>query len=164
MAARMVENIAAALIRHDQANADIYRKNADAYKNQLVKLSGEFSAASGTFKSRRIVTHHAVFDYLARDTGLEIVAVIQEDPGQEPSAAEMLRLVQLIKRTGAAAVFTEPQYPSRVGETIAREAGIPLAVLDPVASGPAGAPPDYYQTVMRRNLDTLKRTLGHAGN
>ncbi len=164
MAAGMVENIAAALIRRDPAHADIYRKNAEAYKEVLLKLSEELKAASGAFKSRRIVTHHAVFDYLARDMGLEIVAVIQEDPGQEPSAAEMLRLVQLIKQTGAAAVFAEPQYPSRVGETIAREAGIPLAVLDPVASGPADAPPDYYETVMRRNLDTLKRTLGHAGN
>jgi ABC-type Zn uptake system ZnuABC Zn-binding protein ZnuA len=164
MAARMVENIAAALIRRDPAHADIYRKNADAYKGILMKLLEEFKVAADGFKSRRIVTHHAVFDYLARDVGLEIVAVVQEDPGQEPSAAEMLRLVQSIKETGAAALFTEPQYPSRVGETIAREAGISVAVLDPVASGPGDAPPDYYQTVMRKNLETLKRTLGHAGN
>jgi len=164
MAARMVESIAAALIRLDPVHADIYRKNADAYKGALMKLSEELKVAAEGFKSRRIVTHHAVFDYLARDVGLEIVAVVQEDPGQEPSAAEMLRLVRLIKETGAAAVFTEPQYPSRVGETIAREAGVPVAVLDPVASGPGDAPLDYYQTVMRNNLETMRRTLGRAGN
>jgi ABC-type Zn uptake system ZnuABC Zn-binding protein ZnuA len=164
MAARMVENIAAALIRRDPAHAGIYRKNADAYKSVLMRLSEELKVAAEGFKSRRIVTHHAVFDYLARDAGLEIVAVVQEDPGQEPSAAEMLRLVRLIKEMGAAAVFTEPQYPSRVGETVAREAGVPVAVLDPVASGPGDAPPDYYQTVMRNNLETMRRTLGRAGN
>jgi ABC-type Zn uptake system ZnuABC Zn-binding protein ZnuA len=163
-AARMVENIADALIRRDPSHTDIYRRNADAYKGALMRLSEELKVAAGEFKSRRIVTHHAVFDYLARDVGLEIVAVVQEEPGQEPSAAEMLRLVRLIKETGAAAVFTEPQYPSRVGEAIAREAGIPVAVLDPVASGPGDAPPDYYQTVMRNNLETLKRTLGRAGS
>jgi ABC-type Zn uptake system ZnuABC Zn-binding protein ZnuA len=86
--------------------------------------------------------------------------VIEETPGQEPSAARMLALVQKIKASGAGAVFTEPQYPAKVGATIAREAGIPVAELDPVASGPEGAPLDYYETAMKKNIETLKKTLG----
>ena len=61
--------------------------------------------------------------------------------------------------SGAAALFTEPQYPAKVGETIAREIGIPVATLDPVASGPPDAPADYYEKTMRANLETLKRIL-----
>jgi ABC-type Zn uptake system ZnuABC Zn-binding protein ZnuA len=66
----------------------------------------------------------------------------------------------VIRRSGAAAVFTEPQYPANVGRKIADEAGVPVAVLDPSASGPADAPLDYYEKVMFGNLDTLKRVLG----
>ena len=62
---------------------------------------------------------------------------------------------------GAAALFTEPQYPARVGRTIAREAGIPDAVLDPVASGPDDAPLDYYERAMRR---TSRRSRGRSGS
>jgi hypothetical protein len=35
-----------------------------------------------------------------------------------------------------------------------------MATLDPVANGTKDAGPDYYEKVMRRNLETLKKTLG----
>lgn len=159
MAARVVRNIAAGLGRVDPNGAELYMKNAEAYANKLEKLSGEFAAALAAAPNRKIVTEHAVFDYLARDAGLQIVAVVEEEPGQEPSAAAMLELIRTIKAGGAAALFTEPQYPAKVGQTIAREAGIPVAVLDPVANGPADAGPDYYEKTMRANLDTLVKTL-----
>jgi ABC-type Zn uptake system ZnuABC Zn-binding protein ZnuA len=107
------------------------------------------------------VTQHAVFDYLAHDAGLEIAAVIQETAGQEPSAAEMIDLIRTIRSSGAAAVFTEPQYSSKVARTVAGEAGVPVAVLDPVANGPTDAPLDYYEKVMAENLKTLKDVLAH---
>lgn len=86
--------------------------------------------------------------------------MIEETPGQEPSAARMLNLIKTIKQSGAAAVFTEPQYPAAVGRTIAREAGVTVGVLDPVASGPDEAPLTYYESVMRKNIETLGQTLG----
>jgi ABC-type Zn uptake system ZnuABC Zn-binding protein ZnuA len=160
MAARIVRNIAAELSRIDPAGAEIYKRNADAYAQRLEQLENEISAALKDVTSRKIVTEHAVFDYLARDCGLEIVAVVEEEPGREPSAAEMLELVKTIKVSGAATVFTEPQYPAKIGRTIAQEAGIPVAVLDPVASGPEDAPLDYYEKTMRANMETLVKTLG----
>jgi zinc transport system substrate-binding protein len=56
----------------------------------------------------------------------------------------------------------EPQYSPKVAETIAKEAKIPVALLDPVANGPARPPLDYYQQIMRTNLETLQRTLSHG--
>ena len=46
---------------------------------------------------------------------------------------------------------------------IAREAGVPVAALDPVASGPDDAPSDYYFKTMRANLDALAATLVRKG-
>ena len=163
MAIRIVTNIAAALASADPANAQKYKSNADLYASRLKNLSEDLGAASAGFKSRRIVTQHSVFDYLARDMGLEIVAVVQEHPGQEPSAAEMIDLVKVIKQSGAAAIFTEPQYPAKIGAVLAREAAIQVADLDPVASGPENAPLDYYEKTMRANLSTIKRILEHGG-
>jgi ABC-type Zn uptake system ZnuABC Zn-binding protein ZnuA len=160
MAARMVQNIAASLAAIDPPNALLYATNAKACADKLEKLANEFTEAAKTFPSRKIVTEHAVFDYLARDIGLEIVAVVEEAPGQAPSAAQMLEIIKQIKSSGAAALFTEPQYPAKVGQTIAAEAKIPVAALDPVASGPSDADADYYEKTMRYNLDTLKRVLG----
>lgn len=162
LAARMARQIAAELGKLDPAGAALYTKNAEAYAAQLEALGKEFAETAKTLRSRKIVTMHNVFDYLARDAGLEVVAVVEENPGQEPSAAQMLDLIARIKKSGAAAVFTEPQYPAAIGQTIAREAGLPVATLDPVANGPATAPLDYYQTVMHKNLATLKEALGEG--
>jgi zinc transport system substrate-binding protein len=160
MAAKMVQNITDELAKVDPENAKLYAATAKDYAARLNKVADEFVEAAKAFKSRKIVTEHAVFDYLAKGCGLEIVAVVEEAPGQEPSAAQMLDIVKKIKASGAAAIFTEPQYPAKVAQTIAKEAKVPVAALDPVASGPDDAASDYYEKTMRANLETLKKVLG----
>ncbi|MBI5722891.1 MAG: zinc ABC transporter substrate-binding protein [Planctomycetes bacterium] len=159
-AARLVRNIAGQLSKFDPAGAKAYQTNAAGYAAQLDSLADEFSAAVKQLKSGRIVTQHAVFDYLARDAGLTISAVLEEEPGQAPSAAQMIELVKQIRSSGAAAIFIEPQYSDNVGQTVARETSLPAAALDPAASGPENATLDYYQTAMRKNIEVLRQTIG----
>jgi ABC-type Zn uptake system ZnuABC Zn-binding protein ZnuA len=160
MNALLGANIAHALARIDPAGAPIYAANAQAYGQRMKQLADTFAALGKRLKNNRIVTQHGVFDYLARDMGLAVVAVVQPHAGQEPSASEMLSIVATIKKKKAGAIFTEPQYPEAVGKTIAREASIVAATLDPGATGPEQAPLDYYEQVMRTNLVTLEKTLG----
>lgn len=144
----------------DPAGAELYQKNAKDYAAKMDALGQEFAALGKILANNRIVTQHGVFDYLAADMGLEVAAVVAAHAEHEISAAEMLQIIKEIKEEKAGAVFTEPQYPAKVGQTIAREAGIKTATLDPVASGPDDAPLGYYETVMRANLQMLKNTLG----
>jgi len=161
MAARIAMNVAAGLSKLDPDGAAVFFRNAAAHAEKMNRLAGEFGALGKRLRNKRIVTQHGVFDYLARDMGLEVVATVRGGhEGEEPSAAEVIEIIKTIREKKAGAVFLEPQYPGRIGETIAREAGVPAALLDPAASGPAGAPLDYYETVMRRNLETLAKTLG----
>ncbi len=160
MAAAMTRSIASQLAAVDSANADAYRANADAYAAKLDALADEFAALGNRLKNNRIITQHGVFDYLARDMGLDVVAVVQADDTQSPSAADMMRLVRDIRDKKVGAIFTEPQYPDKIAATLARETGVATAKLDPVATGPTVAPPDYYETIMRTNLHTLENTLG----
>ncbi|MGZ8429889.1 MAG: metal ABC transporter substrate-binding protein [Candidatus Deferrimicrobiaceae bacterium] len=139
-------------------NAPVFRRNADAYAGRLEALAREFDENAGRFRNRKIVTFHNVFDYLARDIGLTIVGWIEETPGQEPSAGEMRALIRTIRETKAAAVFAEPQYPEKLAATIAREAGVPVRLLDPVSTGSTAM--TAYEDVMRRNLRTLAEALG----
>ena len=155
-----VRNIEKALSLADPGGAAVYKRNTTNYAARLERLRDEFLVASRLFRNRKIVTMHRVFDYLTRDIGLELVGVVRENPEQEPSAGEVLKLVKRMKSTGVAAVFTEPQYPSPMAQTVAREAHVPSYVLDPVSTGPQKPPLDYYETVMRQNLKTLKQALG----
>lgn len=160
MAALLVGNIAKSLAEIHPSGAAVYAANAQTYGQRLNQLADDLAALGKRLRNNRIVTQHGVFDYLARDMGLEVAAVVQAHPGQEPSAAEILKIVALVKAKKAGAIFTEPQYPESVGATIAKEAGIASARLDPAANGPEQAPLDYYEQVMRTNLNTLEKTLG----
>ena len=158
-AARIALNVAGGLSKADPDGAGTYVRNAQAYAARLNALADELAALGRTLKNNRIVEPHGVFDYLARDMGLEIAAVLRPH-GQEPSAAEMLELVREIRAKQAGAIFTEPQYPAKVGAALARETGLPTATLDPVATGPDEAPLDYYETAMRKNMEVLRAVLG----
>lgn len=160
MVAFQAMNIADALSEIDPEGAELYSKNALGYAEKMNLLAAEFETLGRQLVNNRIVTQHGVFDYLARDMGLQIVAVLQAHAGQEPSASQMLEIVKTIRREKAGAIFIEPQYPDKIGRTLAKEAGIAAATLDPVATGLETAPLDYYETQMRRNLLILGKTLG----
>jgi ABC-type Zn uptake system ZnuABC Zn-binding protein ZnuA len=159
MTAQLSMNIAAELSKADPNGAAIYFRNAQAYAETMNRLADDMAALGKRLKNNRIVQPHGIFDYLARDMGLEIVAVMQAH-GQEPSASEMMQLVKTIRAKGVGAIFTEPQYPEKVGKSLGKETGVPVALLDPVATGPENAPLDYYETVMRQNMKTIESTLG----
>lgn len=159
MAALIAMNIAAELSKADPEGAEIYFSNAQAYAAKMDKLAADMAELGKHLKNNRIVQPHGVFDYLARDMELEVVAVMQAH-GHEPSAAEMVELVKVIKEKQVGAVFTEPQYSEKVGKTISKETGVPVSMLDPVATGPDNAPLDYYEIKMRENMETLAATLG----
>lgn len=160
MASRLVMNIGESLAGTRPGQAEPLRRNAHDYAQVLDELATEFKNLGTRLAQTRIVTQHGAFDYLARDTGLEIVATLNQQGGDALSAAGMINLVRMIKECGVGALFTEPQYPQRVGKALAAETGLPVGELDPVASGPEDAPLDYYEQVMRRNLEVLEESLG----
>ena len=152
-----VREIEKALSAARPVSAGAFRRNADAYISRLSALAEEFEAAAKTFRRRNIVTFHNVFDYLARDLGLTVVGEIETAPGQEPSAGEIRNLSRTIRERKVPVVFSEPQYSPKLAEALAKEAGIPVRVLDPVSTGSPA--PTAYEDAMRRNLSTLKEAL-----
>jgi len=152
-----VREIEQALSAARPAGAGAFRRNTDAYVSRLSALAEEFEAAAKTFRRRNIVTFHNVFAYLARDLGLIVVGEIETAPGQEPSAGEIRNLLRTIRERNVPAVFSEPQYSPKLSEAVAREAGVPVRVLDPVATGSPTL--TTYEDAMRRNLSTLTEAL-----
>ena len=158
-ARKVVKNIGEGLEDADPVHASAYHKNTVEYMEKLNKLCGEFSRLAKTFRIRKIVTQHSVFDYLASHLHLQITGNINEGNENSLNARDMLRLIEKIKREKAGAIFTEPQYSSRTAQIIARECKIPLAELDPVANGPVNASLDHYEKVMVKNLATMRKVL-----
>ena len=154
-----VERIRDALASIDPAGADIYRANADAYLAELRTLDQEVTAAVESIPpdQRKLVTFHDAYPYLAQGYGLEIVGFVVESAGKEPSAQQVADLTQAIRDEHVPAVFTEPQFSTRILELAAGDAGVEVCTLysdaftDQVKS---------YVDLMRFNARELVRCLG----
>ena len=140
----------------DPANAAAYRANAEREAKSLNALHSELKRTLAPIRGAKLVTFHNAFGYFARAYGLEVAATLAPLHGVEPSVQSMAQAVQTIRRTGAKAVFAEPQLPPGPARTVAQEAGVPLFTLDPEGSAHHPA----YADMMQANRDTLLRAFG----
>jgi ABC-type Zn uptake system ZnuABC Zn-binding protein ZnuA len=159
LAARYVERIRDALIDLDPAGRNDYEANAGAYLEELGDLDREMEAGVESIPpvSRKLVTFHDAYPYMATRYGFEVVAVVVPSPGQEPSARDVAELVETLTAENVPAVFKEPQFNADVLELAADEAGV--RVLD-LLSGAYAEGVESYVELMRFNLRQLQEGLG----
>lgn len=156
-AIEQVRRIQTELTKQAPQYATTYQSNADAYVAQLTALDQKFQEQLKPYAGRTFVTQHASFSYLADAYGLKQLPIAGLSPEQEPSAAQMAKIVKEIKKNKVKTVYLETAVSSKIAETIAKETGATTAVLHPLeartkAEIEAG---DTYVSLMERNLQSL---------
>ncbi len=154
---KQVENISGELSKIDSVHAAKYKENADKYIKKLNILKTEINAQMQGISGKNIITFHEAFPYFAKEFGINIVDVINSEPGNEPSAKEMAEIMEKIKKYNISALFTEPQYSDTSAKIIAAETGAKIYTLDPVVTG-NGSKDDYINK-MKENIAVLKEAL-----
>jgi zinc transport system substrate-binding protein len=158
--AEIVKAIGVALGKVDPPRAAFYKRNAEVYAGTLADLDADFAKGLGGLddcRTRQIITAHAAFGWLAKRYGLDQQAIAGLSPDQEPDPARLAELADLVRENGLTTIFTEELVSPEVAESLAREAGVRTAVLNPLESQPEKGD---YVSVMRANLDTLEEALG----
>lgn len=159
-AMQQVKAIERQLCELDPDHADSYKKNALDYLNKLSILRDEMHLALDNLPNKDIVTFHEAFPYFAAQFKLNIAAVIEREPGTEPTPQELAETIKIVNNLPVKVLFTEPQYSPKAAETIARETGAKIFTLDPITTGDAtqensGA----YLDSMRKNMNVLAEAL-----
>ena len=157
-AGRMARTIAEGLTSAHPSGADAFKRNAVAFQESCERLAGEWSEAARGLQIRRFASVHEIFDYLAADSGFEIPIVLRSSEGSDPTPRRIAEVIAATSGGGAAGILTEPQFPSEWPDRISRETGVPVIMLDPMATGSRDS---RYVDVMRANL--AKFILGAKG-
>lgn len=157
-AAKMATYIGAQLGQIDPEYRTQYETNAKNYADRLDSLGRSMEEALSGIPNRRIVTFHEAFDYLAHDLNLDVIAVVTQNPGVEPSAKELNELILHIKEKKPAAIFAEPQYSDRLARMISGETGVSLYELDPASMGADDS--QSYMRTMANNIRVLQQAFG----
>ena len=116
-----------------------------------IRLDESYRRGLERCERRTFVTSHAAFGHLARRYGLTQLSLAGASPEAEPGPRELEGLIDDVRASGATTVFAEPLVSDRIAETVAREAGAEVAVLDPLEglSEERLAAGEDYLTVMR---------------
>jgi zinc/manganese transport system substrate-binding protein/manganese/iron transport system substrate-binding protein len=155
-----VDRIAQALAQLDPDGATEYEIRASEYRVELEELDTFARDELGAIPAerRRVVSFHEAFPYFAAAYGLEVVGVVVDAPGQDPSAGEVAALIDAMREAAVTAILAEDQFPSELVDQIAAETGV--AVVADLYSDSLGDPPgDSYVGMIRYDVERLVEAL-----
>lgn len=158
-----VNNIARELGKLDPDNAKVYSQNARAYAKRLRKLRADALAQLTRAPNNdfRVATIHAAYDYLLREFGLEVTAVVEPAHGIEPSPSQLKKTIDQLRSLDVKVIFSEMDFPSTYVDTIERESGVHIYPLTHISYGDYS--PEKYEVEMTRNLNTVVKAIQEQG-
>lgn len=161
LAQQIVNNIRDGLIKADAKDKDYFTDRAKEYNDKLAQLDQEYKTGLTSCESRSAITSHAAFGYLASRYNLDIVSIAGISPEEEPSAAKLAELTQLVKDKNINYVFFESLVSPKLAQTVAAETGAKTAVFDPIEgiSDEDQKQGKDYLSVQRENLQNLRIAL-----
>jgi len=142
-----VDNIRAAFVAADPANAAIYDANAAAYSEQITATVAPIRAALEAIPQERrwLATSEGAFSYLARDFGLRELYLWPINADQQGTPQQVRHVIDAVRENAVPAIFSESTISSDPAEQVARETGIAyggVLYVDSL-SEPDGAVPTY---------------------
>ncbi|HEM4635061.1 TPA: ZinT/AdcA family metal-binding protein [Streptococcus suis] len=162
----LVENIRDSLVAKYPEKKDAFETNAAAYIEKLDALDAKYSETLSAAKQKYFVTQHTAFAYLALDYGLKQVSITGVAADEDPTPSRLTELTEYINKYGIKYIYFEENASKSVAETLAKETGVQLDVLNPLESltdEDMKNGKDYI-SVMEDNLTALEKTTSQEGS
>lgn len=161
LAQKVVNNIRDGLIRANPAHKQDYIQNAKDYNAELAALDRDIRDGLARCRQDTVVTSHNAMSYFAKRYKLNTEAIAGISPEEEPSAARLAEISDIVKEKGITHIFFESLVSPRLADTIAQETGARTLVFDPLEglSHEDQKNGKDYISVQRENLRNLRIAL-----
>jgi zinc/manganese transport system substrate-binding protein len=161
LAIQQVNGIRDGLIAAQPSCRTKFTANAASYTAQLRRLNAELAQKLNPYAGKTFVTFHDFTPYFAARYQLKTNFLV-DMPEENPTPADLRRVLQQVKASGLTALLSEPQLDSSSFEALASDLGVKIGSFDSLESGPTAAASqgDYYLQTMRRNGDALVTAFG----
>lgn len=137
----------------DPAGADIYAKNAVAYRAKLDDLERwtRKEIARIPRQKRHLATAHAAFGYFCKDHGFEAIPVQGLNREQMPDPKKLAALISELKEHQAGAIFPEKESNPKILQVLTQDTGIKLGA----ALYADGSGVESYEAMIRHNVSAI---------
>lgn len=150
------ENIKTAFVKADPDNQAYYEANYATFAQKLDSLLDEYTEKFNTVTRKNFVTGHAAFGYLCRDFGLSQNSVSDIFAEGEPSAQQLVQLVEYCRENNVTTIFAEELASTEVSQTLADEVGAKVETIYTIEGGEDGK---SYLERMESNLEKIYASL-----
>lgn len=161
-----VDNIRYALARHDPTNAELYARNAEAYKARIeatvtpVRTRLEQIPPS----HRWLVSSEGAFSNLAHDFGLKELYLWPINADQQGTPSQVRKVVDAVRANHIPAVFSESTISDKPARQMARETDSHYdGVLYVDSLRTAEGPFPTYLELLRVTAETITQGLTEGG-
>lgn len=163
LAQQELKVITKALCEVDPANREYYESNAELFVKELVQLDKDYQTTLANVKRRDIITSHTAFGYLANRYNLKQTGIMGLSPDTEPTPERMAQVVKFCRENQVKYIFFETLLSQKLAETIAKETGASLLVLNPLENLTEQEVKQgkNYIIIMRENLVNLEKALNN---
>ncbi len=158
MAAKIVVLCEDALIDIDPAHKDEYQANAIQLLERIKNLDNELTRKLAPVKDVPYIVFHAAYQYFETAYGLNAVGSVTISPERKPGVKRVLEIREKIKTLHARCVFSEPQFQSKLVNTIIEGTDTRTGILDPLGAD-LPADQDAYFVLLKRLADNLYQGL-----
>jgi zinc transport system substrate-binding protein len=151
-----VAHIAKELAVIDPDNASTHQANAAALQADLAEIDTAYKTQLASCELDEVIISHDAFSYLAERYNFKTYSIAGLSSQDTPSATVLAELKEEAEE-GIGAILLEENSIAAYGETLARETGLQMLPINPIAHNvPAD---ENYLSLMRSNLDTFATAL-----
>ena len=162
-----VEDVRDTFVELDPAHAELYRRNATAYLEELRELDGYVAAQAERVPEQRrvIVTAHDAFGYFGEAYGFDVRGLQGISTAAEAGAGDVQELAEFIAEREIPAIFVESSVSPRTIQAVreaVRSRGFDVEIGEPLfsdAMGNPGTEEGTYVGMVRHNVDAIVEGL-----
>ncbi len=163
LAAKMVDNIAAALCERDPENRDYYQANAQNYRQKLLELDSKFTNMINVSRRKAIVfAGRFAHLYFVNRYGLEYKSAFKGcSADSEPSVKRIAKIIDFIRTRGVPVVYYEEASEPKVAGSISEQTGaraLPFYAIHNITKEQLSRGVTYLD-LMYENFENLKQGL-----
>lgn len=138
----------------DPANKNLYQENLNHLLARFDDLTKEKENMLKEIKQKNLIVQHDAFNYLAKETGLNIVAYLEDSHG-ETSFYNLQELIRKINNLKIKQIFKVAGEESNLLNNLAQELNLKIYELDPMEGKKSLS---YFEAYLN-NLKVLKEAL-----
>ena len=123
-----VANIRDGLIAVDPDNSEHYASRADSYMEDIQAAHDQVLALLDDLPEHaQVIVGHDAFGHFSRAYGIDFLSPVGLSTEAEPSAADIARMVDVIRERQIPALFVENMSSPALMEQLSEETGVPIA-------------------------------------